>query len=356
MTLHVDQIAGKDNMISSPSWWAFECKHVLSCIHFFFHFMTSPTFVHRLFMASPLIPTGPYCSLSFWFFHFLSVTVSPMENKREASVAGLGWPSTSNRGNPVTRPDASTIEAPAPTTSTPSASWEALTTPNDPGNSTPIDTYSAPPQPAVPFPTQDGSTYMALHHARFSSRVVHQIHFKIFTHSNNTRELFIEEIPTSGISKCRDPEHYFYGLSGNWGVVFTHCGLLAPSFWNSSSTRAQSFSQCSHWDDLSCRWTWPSHPDPGFSKTSIRYFEGCYGIWGTQRDLGDGWTHELPRCHPNPSTSSEFLFWMKWSPPVCTLAFYRLTSTCALLHPRAKLFQKSNPATAGCVCVCVSHL
>ena len=29
-------------------------------------------------------------------------------------------------------------------------------------------------------------------------------------------ELFIEEIPTSGLSKCRDPEHYFYGLSGNW--------------------------------------------------------------------------------------------------------------------------------------------
>ena len=178
--------------------------------------MTSPTFIPRLFTASPLIPSGPYCSLSFWFFHFLSVTVSPMENKRDASVAGLGWPSTSNRGNPVTHPDASTIEAPAPTTSTPSASLEAVTTPNDPGISTPMDTYSAPPQPAVPFPTQDGSTYMALQHARFSSRVVHQIHFKIFTHSNNTRELFIEEIPTSGISKCRDPEHYFYGLSGNW--------------------------------------------------------------------------------------------------------------------------------------------
>ena len=80
----------------------------------FFHFMTSPTFVPRLFMASPLIPFGPYCSLSFWFSHFLSVTVSPMENKRDASVAGLGWPSTSNRGNPVTHPDASTIEAPAP--------------------------------------------------------------------------------------------------------------------------------------------------------------------------------------------------------------------------------------------------
>ena len=52
--------------------------------------------------------------------------------------------------------------------------------------------------------------------SHFSSRVVHQIHFKIITHSNNTRELFIEEIPTSGLSKCCDPEHYFYGLSGNW--------------------------------------------------------------------------------------------------------------------------------------------
>ena len=178
--------------------------------------MTSPTFVHRLFMASPLIPTGPYCSLSFWFFHFLSVTVSPMENKRDASVAGLGWPSTPNRGSPVTPPGASTVGAPAHTTSTPSASLEAGTTPNNPNTSTPMDTYSAPPQPAVPFPTQGGSTYTALHHARFTSRVVHQIHFKIFTHSNNTRELFIEEIPASGISKCRDPEHYFYGLSGNW--------------------------------------------------------------------------------------------------------------------------------------------
>ena len=55
----------------------------------------------------------------------------------------------------------------------------------------------------------------------FITRVSHhewfiRFHFKIFTHSNNTRELFIEEIPASGISKCRDPEHYFYGLSGNW--------------------------------------------------------------------------------------------------------------------------------------------
>ena len=151
--------------------------------------------------------------------------VSPMEHKRDATVAGLGWPSTSNRGTSSTHPDAkpgyqafdlSATEAPAHTTSTPSASLEATTTPNDPGTTTPMDTYSAPTQPAVPFPTQESSTFNVFHHARFSSRVVHQIHFKIFTHSNNTRELFIEEIPTSGISKCRDPEHYFYGLSGNW--------------------------------------------------------------------------------------------------------------------------------------------
>ena len=134
-----------------------------------------------LFIACSWILTGPYCSLSFRFSHFLSVTVSPMENKRDASVAGLGWPSTPNRGNPVTHPGASTIDAPAHTTSTPSASLEAVATPNDPGTSTPMDTYSAPPQPAVPFPTQGGSTYTALHHARFTSRVVHQIHFKIFT-------------------------------------------------------------------------------------------------------------------------------------------------------------------------------
>ena len=38
------------------------------------------------------------------------------------------------------------------------------------------------------------------------------------------------------------------------GVVFANCRLLAPSFWDSSITRAQSFSQCPHWDDLLSRW------------------------------------------------------------------------------------------------------
>ena len=151
--------------------------------------------------------------------------VSPMEHKRDATVAGLGWPSTSNRGNSSTEYDTtpgdqafemSRPAAPAHTTSTTSAPPEANTIPNDLGTTSPIDTYSAPTQPDVPFPTQQSSTFNVFHHSRFSSRVVHQIQFKIFTHSNNTRELFIEEIPTSGVSKCRDPEHYFYALSGNW--------------------------------------------------------------------------------------------------------------------------------------------
>ena len=97
-----------------------------------------------------------------------------------------------------------------------SAPLEANTISNDLGTTSHTDTYSAPALPDVPFPTEPNPTYNFFHRSHFSSRVVHQIHFKIITHSNNTRELFIEEIPTSGLSKGRDPEHYFYGLSGNW--------------------------------------------------------------------------------------------------------------------------------------------
>ena len=156
--------------------------------------------------------------LSFWFSqNFIWVIVSPMENKCDATSAGLGSPLTSNRGTHSTLvPDASTIDASTNPTSTPSASLEPMSTSSDLAAAAPMDTYSAPPQPAVPFPTHDPPHFSAHRHAHFTARVVHQIHFKIFTHSNNERELFIEEIPTSGISKCRDPEHFFYGLSGNW--------------------------------------------------------------------------------------------------------------------------------------------
>ena len=164
--------------------------------------------------------------LSLWSYHFTHfLTVSPMEHKRDATVAGLAWPSNPNRGlastNPDQVPDGQASElchsiAPDPTTSTTSAPSAADTTTNDIGTAPHADTYSGPAHPDVPFPTEPSTTYQYLHRAHFSSRVVHQIHFKIITHSNNTRELFIEEIPMSGLSKCRDPEHYFYGLSGNW--------------------------------------------------------------------------------------------------------------------------------------------
>ena len=151
--------------------------------------------------------------------------VSPMEHKRDATVAGLAWPSNPNRGlaptNPVQAPDAQASALchsglPDPTTETTSAPLATDSTTPDLGTTAHSDTYSGLAPPDVPFPTEPSLAYHYLHRASFSSRVVHQIQFKIITHSNNTRELFIEEIPMSGHSKCRDPEHYFYGLSGNW--------------------------------------------------------------------------------------------------------------------------------------------
>ena len=298
---------------------------------------------------------------AFGFTNFIPVIVSPMEHKRDATVAGLGWPSTSNRGTSSTDPDTrpgyqafelSAPDAPPPTTSITSASLESNTALNNPGTTSPMDTYSAPTQPAVPCPTQESSTFNVFHHARFSSRVVHQIHFKIFTHSNNTRELFIEEIPTSGISKCRDPEHYFYGLSGNW-----EWSLRTADYWRHhfelpllhghNPFHNVPIEPISPPDE-----TWPDHQDPGLSQTTIRHFDGCYGIWGTQRDVEDGWSHELPRRDPNTPTSGEFLLWIKWA-PLCILAFYRFTSTGVLPTPQAKLFQNQTSLYARCVCVCI---
>lgn len=55
-----------------------------------------------------------------------------MENKRDATSAGLGWPLTSNRGTHSTLvPDASTIDASTNPTSTPSASLEPMSTSSD---------------------------------------------------------------------------------------------------------------------------------------------------------------------------------------------------------------------------------
>ena len=156
-------------------------------------------------------------------FGFLKFSSELLTHGEQAwrNFSGLGMAFDLESRNPLyTRSRCITIDASTNPTSTPSASLEPMSTSSDLAAAAPMDTYSAPPQPAVPFPTHDPPHFSAHRHAHFTARVVHQIHFKIFTHSNNERELFIEEIPTSGISKCRDPEHFFYGLSGNWEWSF----------------------------------------------------------------------------------------------------------------------------------------
>ena len=84
--------------------------------------------------------------LSFWFSQiFIWVIVSPMENKRDATSAGLGWPLTSNRGTHSTLvPDASTIDASTNPTSTPPASLEPMSTSSDLAAAAPIWTHTQP--------------------------------------------------------------------------------------------------------------------------------------------------------------------------------------------------------------------
>ena len=156
----------------------------------------------------------PLSSPSFEF------AAGPMEHKRDAANAGLTWPKNPSRSsqNPSI-PDGSNTMAsssnPTPhTTTPPSGTLTSSTT----GNETlmPSGMYISDPHPAAPFPEPEHPHPAPHRQGRYTERVVHQIHFKIFTHSNNERELFIEEIPTTGISRTRDPEHFFYGLSGQW--------------------------------------------------------------------------------------------------------------------------------------------
>ena len=86
-----------------------------------------------------------------------------MEHKRDATVAGLAWPSNPNRGLAPTNPDQAP-DAPAsalchsglpdPTTGTPSAPLAADSTTTDIGTTAHSDTYSGLAPPDVPFPTE----------------------------------------------------------------------------------------------------------------------------------------------------------------------------------------------------------
>ena len=154
-------------------------------------------------------------------------------------MAGLAWPSNPNRGlaptNPDQAPDAQASALchsglPDPTTGTTSAPLAADSTTTDIGTTAHSDTYSGFAPPDVPFPTEPNPAYHYFHRGSLLiPRGSHQIQFKIITHSNNTREMFIEEIPMSGLSKCRDPEHYFLWSFRQLGVAPAHSGLLATS-------------------------------------------------------------------------------------------------------------------------------
>ena len=133
-------------------------------------------------------------------------------------------------------------------------------------------------------------------------------------------------------------------------MVFTNSGLLALSLWASSTPWTKSLPRCFHRTDLSFGDTQPYHEDPGFSQTTIRHFDGGYGIGGNQRNVEDGWRHELPRCDPDTSTRSEFPFWVKWPQP-CILASGRFTLTASgRLRPRRS--SKIKPRYMRGVCVC----
>ena len=89
-----------------------------------------------------------------------------MEHKRDATVAGLAWPSNPNRGLAPTNPDqapdgpASTLRhsgLPDPTTGTSSAPLAADNTTTDTGPMTHSDTYSGLAPFDVPFPTEQTS-------------------------------------------------------------------------------------------------------------------------------------------------------------------------------------------------------
>ena len=141
-----------------------------------------------------------------------------MENKRDASSAGLSWPAATTR-------DASSLPAPTttpvvPTSTTLSSPSSAPVAPmtSDSGTApgAPAETYETPSLLGTPFPHADLPHHTLHRRSRHFERIVHQIHFKIYTHANNERYLYIEEIPATGISRSRDPENFFYGLSGNW--------------------------------------------------------------------------------------------------------------------------------------------
>ena len=286
-----------------------------------------------------------------------------MEHKRDATVAGLGWPSNPNRGSastesaPESGGQASELchpVAPAPTTSTTSAPLKANTTPNDLGTTSLNDTYSAPALPDVPFLPYRAKSYLQFLPAP-SLLITSGPPDPLQDHYALQQYQGVIHWRNSHLGALQMSWSWTLLLRSFWqlGVVPTHCGLLAPPLWDSSSTWAPSFSQCSHWDDFSCRGTPPNYQDPGVSQTTFRHLDGSYGIWRNQRHMENCWRHELPRRDPNTSTRSELPFWVKW-PQLCTLASCRFICFDWLCQPRPRRSSKIKPRYMRGVCVCVT--
>ena len=116
-----------------------------------------------------------------------------MENKRDASSAGLPWPTTSTRSsqNMSTPAESPVVTSPSALTSMPSAPLETLTSTSGTDTLAPSGMYTAEPHPDAPFPGPDPQHSAPHRHPRFTERVVHQIHFKIFTHTPTMSENFL---------------------------------------------------------------------------------------------------------------------------------------------------------------------
>ena len=279
-----------------------------------------------------------------------------MENKRDAASAGLAWPVTSNRGTPSTVvPEATTGDTSSTNPpSTPSASLEPMMATIGTAAGAPLETYSASPHPAAPFPTYDPPHIGAHRHSHYTERVVHQIHFKIFTHSNNERQLFIEEIPSSGISKCRDPEHFFYGLSGNWEwstqtADYWRHHFEIPLLHGHNPFRHVAIDTALPPEATSSLTTISFNS----SGPTFRLIDGNQGIGWVCRYIANGREHELPWCDPSSSRGLIVNFLIYWVKPCHVTVSKVYSNSCIKLQLIS--FVK-NRTLLRQVCVCVWHI
>ena len=287
------------------------------------------------------------CVLSFWFcIEPILATVSPMEHKRESEP----WILFHRVCPRVRRPGFGTMSSCCPR----SYDLDHFGTfgrqyyPQRPRNYVPNRYILSPRTSWCTFPDRAKSYLQLLPSLSLliTSGPPDPLHYALQQYQ--------------GVIHWRDSHLGALQMSWSWtlllrsfwqlGVVLTHCGLLAPSLWDSSSTWAPSFSQCSHWDDFSCRGTPPNYQDPGVSQTTFRHFDGSYGIWRNQRHMENCWRHELPRSHPNTSTRSELPFWVKW-PQLCTLASCRFIWFDWFCRPRPRWSSKIKPRYMRGVCV-----